>query len=51
MTKDEIIKILDDFYDEMKDAEMLAYKSCCQRDEKQMFLFNKYAELLEATDE
>ena len=46
MTKDEAVKLLDDFYDEMKEAEQLAYISCNKRNEQMDCLFDKYSDIL-----
>lgn len=46
ISKDEMIKILDDFYNEMQEAEQLAYISCKIRDEAQEHLFDKYADMI-----
>lgn len=45
MDKNEAVKLLDDFYDEIKEAELLAYISCDKRDKKMACIFDKYADI------
>ena len=46
MKKDQALKFLDDFYNEMKKAEQLAYISCEKRDARMKYLLDKYADIL-----
>jgi hypothetical protein len=44
--KDEIADVLEEFYAEMKQAQLLEYASCRLRDEAQEKLVNKYADAI-----